>query len=302
MHGGKIWVDSVTGQGATFSFYVPIKPPGEDEIVEEEDQQVPDTPPAEDDKRLVIAIDNDPGVTTLYKRFLEKQNYDVLGLKHGPNVLEQIKEYNPYAILLDVISPNNDGWGMIKTLKEDPFTKDVPVIICSIVSDKNRGFSLGATNYLIKPIVEDELIEALKRLDVEHKDEIKVLVVDDQADDILLIRRILEAQTNYSIIEAGNGKEGLKLVKSKEPDLIILDLNMPEMNGFAMVEALKENEKTRRIPIIIVSAQELTPEEHERLTGQVEVMLRKGIFTENELLEDVSHALQRISKEANGAT
>ena len=150
---------------------------------------------------------------------------------------------------------------------------------------------------MIKPIVEDELVEALKQLDTRHKEEIKVLVVDDQADDILLIRRILEAQPNYSIFEANNGKEGLELVKSKEPDLIILDLNMPEMNGFAMVEALKANEKTRTIPIIIVSAQELTPEEHKRLTGQVEVLLHKGIFTENELLQDVSQALERIGRE-----
>lgn len=188
---------------------------------------------------------------------------------------------------------------MIKDLKKDPFTKDIPVIICSIVSDKNKGFSLGAVNYLVKPIVENDLVEALGRLDHKQKGELKVLVVDDQADDILLIRRILEAQANYSIIEANDGKQGLELVKSKHPDLIILDLNMPEMNGFAVVEALKENEELRSIPIIIVSAQDLTPEEHQRLTGQVEVLLHKGIFTENELLEDVSKALERIPKAKN---
>jgi CheY-like chemotaxis protein len=130
-------------------------------------------------------------------------------------------------------------------------------------------------------------------LESQHKEQIKVLVVDDQADDILLIRRILEAQAHYKIIEANNGKEALELVQNVEPDLIILDLTMPEMDGFTVVEALKNNEKTRVIPIIIVSAKEINPAERLALTGQVEVLLRKGIFTENELLEDVSQALKR---------
>ena len=245
-----------------------------------------------------MAIDDDPSVITLYQRFLEKQNYEVVGINYSQDIVAQVKAYNPFAILLDIVIPQKDGWSVMKELKADALTKDIPVIICSIVSDRNRGFSLGAVNYLVKPIVEQELIEALERLDTPQKEEIKVLVVDDQADDILLIRRIMEAQPNYRIIEASNGKEGLALVKSKAPDIIILDLNMPEMNGFAMIEALKANEDMRHIPIIIVSAQELSPQEHERLTGQVEVLLHKGIFTENELLEDVGQALEGIRREA----
>jgi CheY-like chemotaxis protein len=124
-----------------------------------------------------------------------------------------------------------------------------------------------------------------------------VLVIDDEADDVLLIRRILEAESNYVILEAGNGAEGLQLVGSQQPDLIVLDLTMPEMDGFAVVEKLKNNEKTRSIPIIIVSAKELTGQERAFLTGQVEVLLQKGLFSETELLEDVSQALEQIHQE-----
>jgi GAF domain-containing protein/CheY-like chemotaxis protein len=296
MHYGNMWVESNLGQGSTFNFYIPIRPPMAKESNSREGQGV-DHQANQGIKKLILAIDDDPSVITLYKRYLEKQNYEVIGIHETRNILAQVKEYAPFAILLDVIIPEKDGWSVIKELKEDAFTRDIPVIICSIVSDKNRGFSLGAANYLIKPIVEHELVEAVRQIDTQQKGEVKVLVVDDQADDILLIRRILEAQPNYSIIEAANGKEGLELVKSKEPDLIILDLNMPEMNGFAMIEALKANEKTRSIPIIIVSAKELSADEQHRLIGQVEVLLHKGIFTENELLEDVSQALERLRQD-----
>jgi threonine synthase len=153
---------------------------------------------------------------------------------------------------------------------------------------------MGASDYLVKPIVESELLGALIHLDAEHKEGVKVLVVDDQADDILLMRRILQAHHNFTIFEASNGEEGLALVEKETPDLIILDLNMPKMDGFAMLEALKANEATRGIPIIIVSAQELSQAEQDKLTGQVEVLLRKGIFTEHELLEDIGMALERL--------
>ena len=297
MHKGRIWVESKLGHGSTFNFFIPIKPVKEKE---EEKPVISLTSPEKKDGhgKVIVAIDDDPGVITLYERFLEQQDYKVIGINHSYDVLPQVKEVVPAAILLDVLMPEKDGWGVLRTLKDDPVTKDIPVIICSIVSDKNRGFSLGAADYLIKPIVENELVKALKYLENQHKEQIKVLVVDDQADDILLIRRILEAQSHYKIIEANNGKEALELVQSVEPDLIILDLTMPEMDGFTVVEALKNNEKTRAIPIIIVSAKDLTPLEHLALTGQVAVLLRKGIFTENELLEDVSQALKRIHQDA----
>jgi len=294
MHKGQIWVDSKPGQGSTFSFAIPLTL---DTKAPDTIESLPSIANGKDGQgHLVIAIDDDSGVITLYERFLKKLNYKVVGLNNSENVVDEVKLYEPFAILLDVLMPNKDGWSVLKALKADPFTKNIPVIICSIVSDKNRGFALGAADYLTKPIVESELINALKQLHHEQKEQVKVLVIDDKADDILLIRRILEAQSNYQIIEASNGRQGLELVKSRNPHLIILDLTMPEMDGFEVVETLKNDEGTQQIPIIIVSAKELTPAEHKRLTGQIEVLLRKGIFTENELLEDVSQTFDRVYK------
>ncbi|MEW5956528.1 MAG: GAF domain-containing protein [Chloroflexota bacterium] len=287
MHEGQIWVNSVPGRGSVFSFAIPLKPSRE-----KSDLAAGRANGQDGQGKTIMAIDDDPGVINLYRRFLEKRNYHIVGVQHAKNVFEAIKKHTPFAILLDILMPDKDGWNILKELKQDPFTKDIPVIICSIKSDRNRGLALGAVDYLTKPIVEGELINALQNLDTQQKKQVKVLVIDDQADDILLIQRILEAQS-YQIFEASNGKTGLDLARSRKPDLVILDLAMPDLDGFAVVEALKKDEQTSTIPIIIVSAKELTPQEHEFLAGQVEVFLRKGIFTDSELLNDVSQALEK---------
>ncbi len=292
MHKGQMWVESRLGYGSIFSYSIPLK------LAEEEsEEETPASSPVEatplGQRKTIVAIDDDRGVTTLYERYLEPHNYQIIGISDSYEVLPQIKEVNPVVILLDVLMPKKDGWGVLRNLKDDPQTKDIPVIICSIISDKKRAFSMGAADYLVKPIVEQDLVSAVRHLESLTKNQIKVLVIDDQADDILLIRRMLEAQA-YKIIEARDGTEGLDLVHTYHPDLIILDLTMPQLDGFGVIQALKNNEKTQNIPIIIVSAKELDPTEQQLLTGQVEVLLRKGIFTDNELLADVSLALKRI--------
>ncbi|MFN8454408.1 MAG: PAS domain S-box protein [Anaerolineae bacterium] len=290
MHHGEIWVESKLGCGSTFSFCIPLNP---STVESENSVGAPLNLESKTDK-VVVAIDNDAAVITMYEQLLERQDYQVVGLSQNHDILAQIKVLTPSAILLDVRLPGRDGWGILNDLKKDPYTKDIPVIICSTIDDKHRGFTSGAADYLLKPVTKQELVKALKHVTPTAQERIKVLVIDDHADDILLIRRIFEAQTNYKIIEASSGKQGLELAHTVNPDLVILDLTMPEMDGFSVVEALKHNEKTHSIPIIVVSAKELNLAEQNLLTGQVEVLLRKGIFTENELLEDVSQALNRF--------
>jgi signal transduction histidine kinase/CheY-like chemotaxis protein len=294
MHGGEIIVKSELGVGSTFTVTMPIyaRQAPEMEIVDGRSDEESST----GERRLVLTVDDDPGVISLYRRYLESEGYRVVGVTNSDEVINKATELQPYAMTLDVLMPDKDGWQVLQELKACPQTQHIPIIICSIVSNAGLGFSLGAADYLVKPIMELELLAALSRLS-QHKEEeaeVEVLVIDDQADDILLIRRMLEAQHRYQVIEADGGQAGIDLVHQRKPHIIILDLMMPRVDGFAVLEALKREPDTRDIPVLVITAKELTEEEQQQLSGHVEVLLRKGLFSEQELLDDLGNALSRI--------
>jgi CheY-like chemotaxis protein len=191
--------------------------------------------------------------------------------------------------------PGKDGWQVIQELKADPDTHHIPVIVCTIVGEKEYGISLGATDYLIKPILEEDLVAALERLDRKAGHHL-VLVVDDQEENRSLLRRMIESQEGYEVVEATGGQEAITLVRQIQPHVIILDLMMPDVDGFAVLEAMKSDKATRSIPIIVVTAKDLTQAERDVLNMGVEALLQKGLFEQQELLADVAAALERISR------
>ncbi|MBN2004941.1 MAG: GAF domain-containing protein [Anaerolineae bacterium] len=290
-HGGDMWLESKVGAGSTFFFSLPINgpesKPKEGEVADESRVKNPTS-------RIVLTVDDDESVITIFRRYLEKQGYIVFGLTDSARVVEEARRLRPYAITLDVIMPGKDGWEVIQDLQADPDTHDIPVIICSIKSEIDKGFSMGVSDYLVKPINEQDLLDALTRLG-KPSEEGHILVIDDNADDRKLLHRIL-SDVGYQVMEASGGAEGVSLIHTSPPSLIILDLMMPDVDGFAVLENLKTNTATCRIPVVVVTAKELTQSEKDMLHQRVEALLQKGIYDQEQLLQDVTVALKSIRK------
>jgi CheY-like chemotaxis protein len=221
-------------------------------------------------------------VRDLMQRALSREGFRVVTAAGGEDGLRLARELRPEAITLDVLMPGLDGWAVLSALKADPTLADIPVIMLTIMEDKNLGYALGAADYLTKPIDRERLTAVLKR----YRRDLPILVVDDDPALRELLRRLLERE-GYAVQEAENGRAALARLRHAPPGLIVLDLMMPEMDGFDFVTAVRRDEAWRTIPIIVVTAKDLTPDDRRRLNGYVEAILQKGASSRDTLLAEV---------------
>ena len=302
MMGGDITVKSTTGNGSAFTIRLPVETPefhpqqvvGEGQpttlkTVAPEVKRFTETIHSERRTRLstVLIIDDDPAVRELLERFLSRSGFRSETAVDGKSGLHAAKIIRPSVIVLDVMMPRMDGWEVLSALKADPELSDIPVIMLSMADDRKKGYALGATSYLTKPI-DWETLDGVIKKSVRNKRGASgpILVVDDQADIRDLVRRTL-SNGGWEVVEAANGVEALERVAAALPALILLDLTMPKMDGFTFISRLHENEAWRDIPIVVLTAGDLDKEDRDRLQGSVRDILLKGAYSQDQLLEEV---------------
>jgi CheY-like chemotaxis protein len=247
------------------------------------------------DKKVILAIDDDPQVISLYERYLNPQGYHVVPLTDPSKAREKILEIKPFAVTLDIMMPNTDGWTVLTSLKSDPDTRHYPVVICSIMEQSDKGFNLGASDYLVKPILEEDIVDAINKLNKDGNIR-EILIIDDDPNDLRLMEKILNGHGQYKAIPVVGGRKGWEAINTKLPDAILLDIFMPDMDGFTILEKMRENPLLRAIPVLVVSGGGLTNEQHQQLADYGQRLITKGSLKEDELMASLENALKQIGR------
>ena len=283
--GGDITVTSAPGGGSTFTARVLA------EVTELRKDRCPDPRAHRMENAtggLVLVIDDDPASRELVQRHLARAGYRTHGAAGGASGLQLARELKPAAITLDVLMPDMDGWAVLSALKADPALADIPVIMATILDEKPLSLALGASDYITKPIDRDRLTALMRRYATSADSQI--LIVEDDKPTRDLMKRMLKKE-GWTAVEAPNGRVALERVAEKMPSVILLDLMMPEMDGFDFLSALRESDNGKTVPVIVVSALELSGEDRKRLSGGVQQILRKGAYSPEVLLDELRGAL-----------
>ena len=292
--GGDLTVRSSAGEGSTFTIRIPVLLPGAD--AETLTEVTPVTTDAELEAmrvtgagRTILVIDDDPEARDIVERFLRKDGFEVATAGSGEEGLRFAHKLQPAAITLDVMMPDMDGWSVLRALKADPVLQDIPVVMLTIVDDKSKGYTLGATDYLTKPVDRDQLHHTLARYCVSGEPCSALLVEDDKATREMMARTL--EKFDWQVSEAGNGREALDQLAQEKPRVILLDLMMPVMDGFDFLLEMRANAEWQEIPVIVLTAKDLTEEDRRILNGRVEQIVEKGACSHEQVVKLIHHVV-----------
>jgi signal transduction histidine kinase/DNA-binding response OmpR family regulator len=300
--GGDLTVTSEFGKGSTFTLKIPMQYKNKNLLTQEISQSPNTLPPptlsqesisipkTNSSKKCILVIDDDPDAIYLLQENLDQDEFNIIGARNGKDGLRMAHTEKPQAVLLDIVMPGADGWQILHDLKEDPETSDIPVILLTIVDKKALGFRLGASAYLLKPLDPVAVMEALNRVIIAENRQKRVLVVDDDPNVADMLRQVLP-ESKFRLDSALDGIAGLKSVKENRPDIILLDIMMPKLDGFGVIESLRSNPETCDLPIIVISAKDLSKKEAQRLKETVTLVMKKQGFQGEKLLDEISDVL-----------
>ncbi|OLB86966.1 MAG: hypothetical protein AUI15_30285 [Actinobacteria bacterium 13_2_20CM_2_66_6] len=294
LHGGDVRVERVPEKGSTFTLILPVRagvaPAGD---------HVQPAMNGHGAGPLILVVEDDPAAAELLTRQLIAAGYRTEVARTGTEALAKARDLHPAAITLDIILPEVDGWEVMTQLKSDEQTSTIPVVVVSVVDNPELGLALGAIDYFVKPVEAKELIARLNLLRVKKPNggEVRVLIVDDEAANRHWLTKALEP-AGFTVLPASGGREAIEMAKSLKPDLVLLDLMMPEVTGFDVVEALRADESTRETPIMVLTASNLTKADKRHLNGRVsEILSRSSVGS-----ADIVGLLRRVVAQRNGVT
>lgn len=291
MLGGSIVVASQENKGSTFTLVLP-----EISVAVKPDIPMNISTPKKNDSsnKTLLIIDDEKAIHDDLQQAFENENYNVIHAYNGEDGIAMARKYKPDVITLDVIMPMMDGWEVLSILKSETTIRDIPVILLTIASEEDLGFALGANDYIKKPIDIHLLAERIKKLLPSSSINTSILVVDD--DDYMrkLLKRVIN-KMGLTTCEAKNGLEAINQINLKKPSLILLDLMMPEMDGFAVIQELQKNNQWCQIPVIIITAKDLTQEERSALMKYSKIILQKGSYSRKELVDAIHNQILLLS-------